>query len=144
MHYRHLLVPLNFHDPGGTTLQTALDLASQHQAQTTLMYVIEAIDDSEDDDRENGIQAFYAELEADIREKVGGIAARFEQEGLPVRAEIVVGHGPREIVQYSASESVDLIVMRSERVDLSQPDQRVTSVSHQVSLFCQCPVMLVK
>jgi len=144
MQYRHLLVPLDFNDPGSTTLQTALDLAALHHAQTTLMYVIEAIDDSDDDDAENDIESFYAQLEADVREKVRAIAARFEQAGLSVRAEIVVGHGPREIVQYSATESVDLIVMRSERVDLTQPDRRVTSVSHQVSLFCQCPVMLVK
>ena len=56
----------------------------------------------------------------------------------------MVGHGPREIVQYSATRAVDLIVMRSERVDLNRPYERVNTVSHQVSLFCQCPVMLVK
>ena len=141
MNYEHLLVPVDPGDPDEEAIQTALALAAQHHAQTTLLYVIEAIDHSEDDDE---IGRFYAELESRFRQKLSAIVLQYQQAGLPVRSEVVIGHRPREIIQYSATQSVDLIVMRSERVDLSRPDQRVTSVSHQVSLFCQCPVMLVK
>lgn len=143
MQYRHLLVPVDLMDPDQMTIETAMQLATQHKAQTTLMYVIEAIDADEDED-DNGLQSFYAELEAGIREHLATLSERFVAAGLSVQSEIVVGHGPREIVQYSASESVDLIVMRSHRVDLNRPFEKLTSVSHQVSLFCQCPVMLVK
>lgn len=143
MNYRHLLVPVGLDDSDPVTIDTALDLAQQHQASTTLMYVIEAID-AEDDDDESELSEFFAEIETDIRRRLMSFVQRFEQAGLAARVEVLVGHGPREIVQYSASESVDLVVMRSERVDLSRPFENVTSVSHQVSLFCQCPVMLLK
>ena len=143
MRYQHLLVPVDFTAANTAALDAALDLAAQHRARTTLLHVIEAIDQAGDDD-ETGLHRFYAELEAGVREKLAELARRFEQAGLPVQMEIVVGRRVRDIVQYSATKSVDLIVMKSDRVDLNRPQEGWASVSHQVSIFCQCPVMLVK
>lgn len=145
MQYRHLLVPVDLNDAAGPAIEAAFDLASRHHARTTLMYVIEAIDqraDEEDDD--DGSDEFFAELEVGVRRRMASLLARFEQAGLAVRAEVVIGHSPREIIQFSATEAVDLVVMRSERVDLNRPFEKINSVSHQVSLLCQCPVMLIK
>ena len=132
---RHLLIPVDLYDPDLTTIDAALGLAVQNRARTTLLHVSESIDD--DDDK---LDQFYTELEVSVR----GQLVEFEQLGVPVRSEIFVGRRARDIVQPSATESVDLIVMRSRQVDLNQPEYAMTSVSHQVSMFCQCAVRLVK
>ena len=144
MQYHHLLVPVDRNGPDPATIDVAFELAMQHHARTTLMYVIEAIDVVTNGDNDDDLESFYAELEVNIQKKLAGAAQRFEHAGLTVKAEILIGRGAREIVQYSATESVDLIVMRSQRVDLNRPHENLASFSHQVSLFCQCPVMLVK
>jgi len=133
MNDRHLLIPVDLYDPDLTAIDAALGLAVQNRARTTLLHVSESIDDDE-------LDQFYTKLEVSVR----GTLVEFEQLGVPVRSEIVVGRRARNIVQPSATESVDLIVMCSRQVDLNQPEYAMTSVSHQVSMFCQCPVMLVK
>ena len=139
MPYQHLLVPIDWSDPDQRAPQAALELAAQHQAMTTLIYVIEAIDDDDED-----LETFYAEAERRVRDRLQSVMQPFEQAGLSVRPEIVVGQKARTIVHYTAAQSVDLIVMSSERVDLQRPETALNSISHQVSLFCQCPVMLIK
>ena len=145
MKCQHVLVPVDLHDPDLRAIETAMEIASRHNARITLMHVIEAIDDGdEDEDEASEFAAFYAELEIDIRRQLMELAKRFQQIGLTVNMEIQVGHGPREIVRYSAAGAVDLIVMRSQTIDLDRPVESLKSASHQVSLFCQCPVLLVK
>ena len=143
MKYQHLLVPIDLSATDERELDAAFDLAIQHGATTTLMYVIEAIDESPDEEADE-LTAFYAELEDTVRIRLQEFSRRFQNAGLEVRPEIVVGRTARVIVQYSATESVDLIVMRSERVDWDRPEKVLNSLSHQVSMFCQCPVMLLK
>ena len=143
MEYQHLLVPIDLNAPDQRALDAAFDLAIQHRARTTMMYVIEAIEEAVDDE-EDELTAFYAELEANVRRRLLELSQRFERAGLVVRPEIVVGRTAGAIVRYSTVEAVDLIVMRSERIDLNHPEQVLTSLSHQVSMFCQCPVMLLK
>jgi nucleotide-binding universal stress UspA family protein len=140
MPYEHLLVPIDWADPDQRALDAAIEMATQHRARTTLIYVIEAID-AEDEDE---LQSFYAEVEDTVRERLQTLIGRFQQAGLVARPEIVIGHKARTIVQYTATASVDLIVMQSERFDLQHPELGLNSLSHQVSLFSQCPVMLIK
>lgn len=142
MPYRHLLVPVDFTEPAAA-VEAALELAAQHRSRTTLLHVIEAIDRAtEEPDEET--RRFYAELETSVRERLDDLARLFESAGLSVEQEIVVGHRVRDIVHYSAVQSVDLIVMRSRRVDPTQPARGIGTVSHQVSVLSQCPVMLIK
>lgn len=142
MQYQHLLVPVDFREPVGSAIDAALEMAAQHRARTTLLYVIEAIDLANEPDDE--ISHFYSELEESIHSKLAEVARRFEAAGLSVEREVVIGHQVRDIVHFSATQSVDLIVMNSPRVDPNQPGREVGSISYQVSVFCQCPVMLIK
>ncbi|MFT5327009.1 MAG: nucleotide-binding universal stress UspA family protein [Planctomycetaceae bacterium] len=142
MQYQHLLVPVDIQESASSAIEAALEMAAQHRARTTLLYVIEAIDLANEPDDE--ISHFYSELEDSIRLKLAEVARRFEAAGLSVDQEIVIGHQVRDIVHYSATQSIDLIVMNSQRVDPNQPGRGVGSISHQVSVFCQCPVMLIK
>jgi nucleotide-binding universal stress UspA family protein len=143
MRYGHVLVPVDLSDPDQHAIAAAIEIAALHKAKTTLMYVIEAIDVG-DEDEGNEFDAFYAELEAGIRQQLLEFAEQFRQAGLEVDVEILIGHRPREIIRYSATGTIDLIVMQSHRIDLNRPYENLTSASHQVGLFCQCPVMLLK
>ena len=144
MKYQHLLVPVVTNDPDQRALDAAFELAQQHGASTTLIYVIEAIDEAPDAPVDDDLKVFYAEVEQSVRGRLNEMSQRFEHAGLNVRCEIIVGHTAQTIVRYSAVESVDLIVMRSERIDLNRPETAMASPSHQVSVFCQCPVILLK
>lgn len=150
MEYQHLLVPVDFRLPDQRALQTAFDLALQHQAHTTLLYVIESIDDDggededEDEDEEDELQTFYAQVECKVRKRLVEMVQRFQDAGLEVRLEIVVGRTAHTVIQFSSTEKVDLIVMQAARIDVDRPEQALASVSHQVSLFCPCPLMLLK
>lgn len=145
MEYQHLLVPVDLRLPDQLALQTAFDLALQHQAHTTLLYVIESIDDGgEDEDEEDELQTFYAQVECKVRKRLVEMVQRFQDAGLEVRLEIVVGRTAHTVIQFSSTEKVDLIVMQAARIDVDRPEQALASVSHQVSLFCPCPLMLLK
>jgi hypothetical protein len=49
-----------------------------------------------------------------------------------------------EIVRFVAEQSVDLVVLTSPPVNTEKPAQSLTSASFQVSVFCSCPVLMVK
>ena len=142
MNYRHLLVPVHA-GSAVRAIDAARDLAMQHGAAITLMYVIEAIADSAVES-EGEFDSLYAAAEAHVRDRLQQLSRPLAEAGISVRPEIVVGERARTIVQYSAGHSVDLIVMESDRCDLTHPEQALDHFSHQVSIFCQCPVMLLK
>lgn len=143
MHYQHLLVPIEFHEAAASAIEAALQLAAQHQARTTLLYVIEEID-SGGEDPDDELRRLYAGIEESIRSRLRDVVLRFQNAGLTVEQEILVGRPVRDIVRYSATRAIDLIVMSSERIDPNHPGSGIGSFSHQVSVFCQCPVMLIK
>jgi nucleotide-binding universal stress UspA family protein len=142
MKYEHLLVPVE-QTTSERAIDAALDLAVRHGADITLIYVIEAIAESAQDTSEE-FADFYAELEQRVRQRLAELARPFQQAGVSVRPEVIVGQKAHAVVQYSVTRSIDLIVMESERCDLTCPESALDSFSHQVSMFCQCPVMLLK
>ena len=50
MKCQHVLVPVDLHDPDLRAIETAMEVASRHNARITLMRVIEAIDDGDEDE----------------------------------------------------------------------------------------------
>jgi len=142
MKCEHLLVPVDIKF-AARAIDAARDLAVLHGASITLMYVIEAIADSAVES-EGEFDEFYAAAEARVRSRLQQLSQPLIDAGINVRPEIVVGERAKTIVQYSVLETVDLIVMESERCDLNHPESALDNFGHQVSMFCQCPVMLVK
>lgn len=141
--FRHLLVPVDFSDVGAAAVDTAVELAMLHRAELTLLHVIETIGD-EPDESDSEIDDFYRQLESDARTKLAEIVARVEPQGVSIKHEILFGRRVREIVQYSMNRSVDMIVLSSHKLDLDRPQEGMASLSHQVSILAQCPVLLVK
>ncbi len=140
MQYQHLLVPVDLTQPDQIAIQVAADLARVHAARMTLLHIIECIDETAKADD----QTFYQQLESSIRENQRALTGLPRDIREAVHTEIVVGRRARDIVRYPTLHSVDLIVMRSDRVTPDEPRAAVAKISHHVSMFSQCPVLLVK
>ncbi len=139
--FQHLLVPVDFTDKNWLALDLTFELAVQNKASVTLLHVIEPI--AVEDDPE--VMAFMASLERRATDDLASMAQRFLDAGVAVEWKSRQGHRAAEIVRYSSERGIDLIVMNSHRID---PDNMspgsIGTLSHHVSVFCQCPVLLVK
>jgi nucleotide-binding universal stress UspA family protein len=138
--FKHILVPLDFTEKNVVALRVALDLAKQSEAGVTLMHVIETIEYAEDEE----IAAFYESLKERARAKLDSCAEQFRLADVPVTQQIVMGKTAGGIVDYAAQEGVDLVVLSSHKINLEDAPRGWATLSHQVSILCQCPVMLVK
>jgi nucleotide-binding universal stress UspA family protein len=138
--FRHLLVPLDLGPPGGRVLETARALAERDGARVTLLHVIQQIEDIP----QSEVRRFYASLERTAEQKMTPTARKFARAGLAVRAVVLIGNPAGEIIRFAASSGVDLIVMRSHRVDPTGGARGWGTTSYKVGILCQCPVMLVK
>jgi universal stress protein A len=57
---------------------------------------------------------------------------------------IVYGKRAGEIVKFAQLNMVDLIVMSSHRLDLSDKEPNFGTISYKVGLMSSCPILLVK
>lgn len=140
LRYRNVLVPLDFTEKNLEALNVAQQMARQNDARVTLLHVIETIDYVADDD----IEAFYNMLRDRADRKLDLAAAPFEETDIEADRKIVLGKRARGIVTYAIQNEVDLVVMSSHKVSLSDPPKGLGSLSHQVSMMCPCAVLLVK
>lgn len=138
--FKNVLVPVDLSNADAPTFDLVLELTGGSDATVTLLHVIEAIDGEPDEE----MQVFYASLEAKARLTLGELSRKLAEKGLAVEQEIVFGQRVGQIVRHSVEHGVDLVVMRCEKVDLANPGDEWRSLSHQVSILSQCPVLLLK
>ena len=140
LQFQHVLVPLDFSQANAELLNVVYNMVSENHARVTLLHVIEAIGDETDEE----LDEFYASLEPAARGKLGSAAQRFVDAGLAVEQQVVTGRRMPSIVQYAMEQGIDLIVVGSRRLDLANPQVGIGNLGYQVSMFCQCPVLLLK
>jgi universal stress protein A len=138
--FRHVLVPVDFTEKNRGALDVARQWAQEHQAHVTLLHVIETIDYVADEE----IDRFYEMLKKRARMQLEPLCAPFEQANLKVEGKIVLGKRARGIVTFAVQHNVDLVVMSSHKVNLSEAPRGWGTLSHQVSILCPCAVLLVK
>jgi len=138
--FTNILVPLDFTDKNARAVELAQALAAQGRALVTLLHVIETIGDMADEETTE----FYDQLEQSASAKLQATAEPLAAAGLDVQQEIVFGRRGPEIVRYQVERDVDLVVLSSHKVDLSGPTGELATLSHQVSILCQCPVLLAR
>lgn len=138
--FQHILIPLDFTDKDLEALNIAFDLAVANHARVTLLHVVEQISGEEDSE----LSQFYARLRTRAETELESRSQRFDQAGIAVDCKIRIGHALQEIVTDSVERAADLIIMRSHKPDLNRPLQSWATLSYQVSVLCQCPVLLVK
>ncbi len=138
--FQHILVPVDFTEKNLAALDIAFEIAVQNQARVTLLHVIEKIDDFSDVE----IEEFYVRLEARANTELETMAQRFEEAGLTVDRKIRYGKRMQEIVQDSVDREIGLIILSSHKIERDHPVESWGTLSYQVSVLCQCPVLLVK
>ena len=139
--FRHIMVPVDLSDRNERALRTALELARECGARTTLFHVIQRVPGIAPG--ELGI--FYQRLVGSSERKLRRTARKFAERGLDVRTEVRVGDPPAEIIRATLRERVDLVVMGSHKVRRGGDRQRGWgTTSYKVGIFCQCPILLVK
>jgi nucleotide-binding universal stress UspA family protein len=138
--FRRILVPVDFTPRSLRAVRAAAKVAATTHARTTLLHVIERIDD----DRSEPFASFYRKLESSAREKLKGLLAPFAGKGLSVRAEILYGKPVGEILRFAQGDRTDLIVMSSHKLPLRRSGESWGTVSYKVGILSRCPVLLVK
>ena len=138
--FQHLLVPVDFTGKNDVALATARDLAAGNETRITLMHVIERIDDDVDPE----LTEFYDRLNTRAADNMQPLATRLSDAGIHVATDIRLGRRVPEIVQFANDHAVDLIVLSSHRIDREHPARSLATISYQVSILCNCAVMLVK
>ena len=138
--FQHILIPLDFTEKNLAALNIAFDLAVVNHARVTLLHVVESLSGEADEE----LAQFYARLRVRAESELESRSQRFDDAGLAVDCKIRIGHRLPEIVTDSVERGADLIVMSSHKPDPTRPLQTWATLSYQVSVLCQCPVLLVK
>jgi len=143
--FQHILVPVDLTKKNVAAVDLALELATQYGARATLFHVVERIEQDEDDDPDDQeLVNFYQDLERRAASELQDVALRFSRAGVAVESHVWIGKRVSEIVRFTAEHAVDLVVLTSPTIDAAHPAQSLASASYQVSVFCSCPVLMVK
>ncbi len=138
--FRRILVPVDFTARSRRAVRAAARVAAVSRAETTLLHVIERIDDEES----AALEPFYRKLEKAAREKMKGLLAEFGDRRLSARAEILYGKPVGEILRFAEANRSDLIVMSSHKLPLRKSGESWGTISYKVGILSRCPVLLVK
>lgn len=138
--YDSILIPVDLSSTNEYVLERARSLGDPEQTECVLLHVIETLQDEDPDEMDE----FYEELRQEAQEKMETWAADVAEKGFEVQTTITYGERAPEIARVASEMNVDVIVMRSHRIDRDDPDTSVGTVSHQVAVFAPCSVFLVR
>lgn len=138
--FHHILIPTDLSGRVTQAVDMARDLGQPAGARLTLFHVIETISGAGYDE----FGSFYREIEGRASEFLATLASRLDGSGLEVIRTVVYGKPAEEIVRFAADKQVDLIVLASHQIDLSQPGRGWSTLSYKVGVLASCPVLLVK
>lgn len=136
--FQHVLVPVDLTDRNRRALETAGRMAGR-DGEVTLLHVIETLDLPFDE-----LEDFYQRLHDRAHGAMDEMAGPLSATGLPVIQRVSYGNRLREILGYAEGNPTDLIVMSSRRLDPSDAPTGFATLSHQVAILSQVPVLLVK
>ena len=137
--FGHILVPVDFTDKSARALDTAIRMATANRSRLTLLHVIETL---EYEDAE--LKPFYESLESSAWSKLKPMAEQVAKAGIEVEQDVVYGRRAVCIVDYASDKKADLLILGSHRITLDNLPKNLVTLSYQVSIMCQCPVLLAK
>lgn len=145
LEFKRILCPIDFSDSSLSALAYALSLAEEADAHVTLLHVIEMPPEL----RENAmasdfdIDRIHAAAEADARRRLQELIPDQARTYSTVETAVVEGRAYRRVLQRSAEEQADLIVMGVH--GRSAIDMLVFgSTTHHVIRAGTCPVLIVR
>lgn len=138
--FARIVVPIDLSNKHERTLEIVRDLASQNDAEVTLLHVVELIPGITHEDEPQ----FYDRLEARAKDHLGGLARALAERGVRADVEVLFGSRADVISRRALDLGADLIVLSSHRIKLEDPSRGWGTLSYKVSILAQCPVLLVK
>jgi nucleotide-binding universal stress UspA family protein len=138
--FAKILVAVDLTDTHQQAIEIAAQLAGESGGQVILLHVVEVIPGLWVDEERD----FYDRLETAARDHLVQLGRQLEDRNIARREEIIFGNRAEEIVRYAMEGGVDLIVLKSHRIDLKSPGAGWGTLSYKISILSQCPVLLVK
>ncbi len=138
--FQHILVPVDLSDRNNQAVEIAVEIVQMSNGRVTLLHIIKLISGGTYDE----FADFYQKLEEKAHHKMAALITPFQEEGIALSSHIFIGHRVQEIINFTAEQQADLIVMNSHKIDLENPDEGWGSISHKVGILAQYPIMLVK
>ncbi|MDZ7758895.1 MAG: universal stress protein [Desulfovermiculus sp.] len=143
--FGHILVPTDCTEATKNALDIAVKMQSLEKnrelnQRITLLHVIETI---ADDDTEE-FQRFYSTLTKRAEKKMAKLGTPYESHQANIEAKVLLGSRVGEILRFALDQSVDLILLKSHKIDQENPTEGWGTISHKVGILAPCPVMLVK
>ncbi len=139
--FKNILVPSDLSEKKDKALDIAVKIASHDNGNVYLLHVIETLADTSYDE----IEAFYRELEKRVHSDMTALTMAYDNEKMvSIASKIVYGNRAAMILKAVAAYHIDLIIMKSHKVDPEDPSQGWGTISYKVGILSTCPVMLVK
>jgi nucleotide-binding universal stress UspA family protein len=161
-----ILVPVDLSDDNRRAVEIAAELASRHSdGRLVLLHVIETIDDEPEDEASD----FYGPIEERARKLMEELVDALGPEmpdsassaALPaaehaaagaagarkprvIERRVAYGHRLAEVLAAAADCGAALIVLRSHRVEPGRQGAGLGTLSHEIALLAEAPVLLVK
>lgn len=136
--FTRIVLPVDLTEKNALALDAARQLAPE-DGEVTLLHVIETLDLPFEE-----LEDFYQQLHDKATVELDALAESLAATGLRIDVRISYGKRVPEIVEHAAKVAADLIIMNSRRVDLGNPAGHVATISHQVAILAQSPVLLLK
>ena len=137
--FERIVVPADLTQANREAVQMAGRLAAPN-GRICLLHVIETIPGLELTEE----KSFYERLEHKAATFLEELSGLLDRETVQVSAEIVYGSRARTILDEAKKLEADLIVIRSHRVSGESSDAGFGTLSYQIGILAECPVLLVK
>jgi nucleotide-binding universal stress UspA family protein len=138
--FKHILVPTDLSPRSKRALEIALEMAPGENGKITLIHIIEKIEDSDGEE----FQSFYDRLASKAALKMKKMAQPYSSRKVIIDTEIIVGNRVKEIIEFSITRDVDLIVLNSHKLTNVDAVDGWATISYKVGILAPCPVMMVK
>jgi nucleotide-binding universal stress UspA family protein len=138
--FKNILVPTDFSDEDSHALDIAVKLCSAKGAKIFLLHVIEVIANTTFEE----FKDFYTKLERKAFKDLNEMSEAFQERQIDIVPDVIYGNRAQEILRFAHENQIDLIVMKSHRIDVEDRAQGWGTISYRVGILAQCPVMLVK
>ncbi len=138
--FKNILVPSDLTERNHKAMDIAVKMALESGAVVTLLHVIETIEEVDSED----FQKFYRQLGARAGRKLDKLLAEYSREGPRMEKQVLYGRRVNEILNFAVAHGVDLIIMRSHKLDPENVTEGWGTISFKVGVLSHCPVMLVK
>ncbi|MGB5156965.1 universal stress protein [Desulfobacterium sp. N47] len=140
MTFKNILVPTDLTEKSRKVLELAISMIQKNVGEITLIHVIEKIEDIDDEDLDN----FYKKLSMRAQKELDKVILDNKSYGIRINTEIIIGKRVPEILRIVHERSVDLIILKSHKIDEVCAGEGWATISYKIAIMAPCPVMIVK